>query len=64
MTVTGGVPNFPVSLSDNKLDTMVHPDMTIVIKPIYETGTLKSLCIAGHPEPSKESGNPKLINAT
>ena len=42
---------------------MVHPEITIVMMPKLETETSKSRCIAGHPEPKRESGSPKLMKA-
>ena len=61
--MTPRVPNFLVSLSDNKLDTIVPPEITIDTMPIYDIGAFSSPYIAGHPDPSSESGNPKLMNA-
>ena len=63
LTVTIRVPSFRVSLSDRRLDTIVPPEMTIATIPIKETGTFKSLCMAGQPEPRSESGTPRLIKA-
>lgn len=60
ITVTIRVPSFLVSLSENKLDIIVPPDIIMETIPIKETGTFKSLCIAGHPEPSRESEDQDL----
>ena len=62
-TVTIRVPSFPVSLSERRLDTMVPPEITIETMPMQETETCSSVCITGHPDPSSESGRPRLINA-
>ena len=37
--------------------------MIIEMIPIYDTGTPSSACMTGQPEPSSESGSPRLINA-
>ena len=62
-TVTHLVPNLRVNLSDSRLDTIVPPETTIVTMPMYETGTPSSTCITGQPEPSSESGSPRLMKA-
>ena len=62
-TVTTCVPNLRVSLSEKRLDTMVPPEMIMEIIPINEMGTFRSSCMTGHPEPSSESGSPRLIKA-
>ena len=62
--VTMRAPSLRVSLSENRLDTIVPPEITMETIPIYETGTSKSACMAGQPDPSRESGSPKLIKAT
>lgn len=62
-TVTPEVPNRRVSLLEKRLDTMVPREMMVERIPIKETGTPSSRCITGHPEPSKESGSPRLTKA-
>jgi len=42
-------------------DMIVIKDMDINTYPAQDEGTLNSTCISGHPEPSKESGSPRLI---
>ena len=61
--VTAQVPNFLVTLSETRLEIIVPPDIVIEIMPIYDTGTPSSACITGQPEPSSESGRPRLMNA-
>ena len=46
-----------------RLDTIVPPEMSIEMIPIYDIGTFISKCIAVQPEPSRESGRPRLIKA-
>ena len=62
-TVTIRVPSLCVSRSDSRLDTIVPPEMTIDTMPMNDTGTLSSACMTGQPEPSSESGRPRLMNA-
>ena len=62
-TVTPAVPNRRVRRLEKRLDRMVHRETTVERMPIKETGTPSSRCITGHPEPSKESGSPRLTKA-
>lgn len=62
-TVTTRVPSFRVSRSDRRLDMTVPPDMIMETIPMKEMGTFSAACMTGHPEPSSESGSPRLIKA-
>jgi hypothetical protein len=62
IAVTSPAPSLLVILSDNRLDIMVHPAISIVNIPAYDIGTPSSPYIIGHADPSKESGSPRLIN--
>ena len=57
------VPNFLISLSENKLEMIVPAETIMEISPIKDRGTLISACMMGHADPNSESGRPKLINA-
>ena len=61
--VTAGVPQARVRRSESRLERMVQAEMTIVTMPMYDTGTPSSPCMAGQPDPSRESGRPRLIKA-
>lgn len=63
IAVTSPTPKRRVSRSDIRLDTMVPPAMIIVMNPANQSGTPRSACIAGHPEPTRESGRPRLTKA-
>ncbi len=54
--VTHPVPKRRIIFADNKLDTMVPPDIVSVTKLAQETGRSKSLQIAGHAVPNKAWG--------
>jgi hypothetical protein len=43
-------------------EMIVMNDIAIDTYPAYEEGTPKAACITGHPEPSSESGSPRLTN--
>ena len=62
-TVTAAVPNLWMRRSASRLETMVPPEMIMVTMPMYETGTLSSRWMTGQPEPKRESGSPRLMNA-
>ena len=55
--------NFLESLSENRLETVVPTEISIVIIPADASDTPRSLCISGHAAPRSESGSPRLINA-
>ena len=38
-------------------------EITMDTTPMYDTGTPSSACMTGQPEPSSESGRPRLMNA-
>ena len=61
--VTRPVPNRFTMRSDKRLDRMVPPEMIMETMPTEESGTPKAGCIAGQPEPSSESGRPRLMKA-
>ena len=63
ITVTARVPSLLISLSDNRLDNTVPPDIIMDTTPRNETGTFSSPRIAGQADPSRESGSPRLIKA-
>ena len=63
IAVTRPVPNYRISLSHIRLDRIVPPAIIIEIIPAKDMDVSNSLYITGQPEPSKESGNPRLINA-
>ena len=44
-------------------DIIVMNDMVMETYPAYDEGTPRSVCIAGQPDPSSESGSPRLMNA-
>ena len=60
---TNGVPIFATSLFVRSADAIVQTEIISVITPAHETDASRSECITGQAEPSKESGNPKLIKA-
>ena len=63
MVVMVATPKRCINLPLNKLDITV-PEATIIdIIPAKCIGTFKLLNIEGQPEPSSESGNPRLMNA-
>ena len=64
IAVTFPVPSFLISLSVNKLEIIVQPDITIVKIPAYDKGMFSSSLMIGQADPSSESGRPRLINAT
>ena len=57
-------PNFNVIRSESNAETMVNMEITAEMPPAQDTGTFRSWLMVGHADPSRESGNPKLINAT
>ena len=61
--VTVPVPNRCIIGPLNKLETTVPVAAIIDMMPPYATGTFNVLNMEGQPEPSKASGNPRLINA-
>lgn len=61
--VTNPAPSFFVILSERRLDTIVPPEIIIVIIPAYDTGSESSARITGHADPRSESGSPRLMNA-
>jgi len=63
MEVTSPVPNFRVKRSDMRLAAIVPPEIIMETIPANDSGTLNESFIAGHAEPSNESGKPRLTNA-
>ena len=61
--VTLPAPKRWVRRSEARLETMVPLAIRTVRKPANETGTPRSWCITGHPEPTSESGSPRLMKA-
>jgi hypothetical protein len=61
--VTFAVPNFLIITPLSKLERIVPNEIVMDMIPAALKGTPKSLRITGQAEPSKESGNPKLMNA-
>ena len=62
-SVTRPVPNRLMILALIKLDTTVPQETMMEITPAKDKGAERVTCIAGHAEPNKESGSPKLMKA-
>ena len=63
-SVTFPVPNRLMSLVLIRLETTVPHETTMDTTPAKDSGAERSTCMAGQAEPKRESGRPKLINAT
>ena len=61
-TVTPLVVKRAVSRSDRRLEQMVPPVMIMETMPAAERGWSKTRRMVGQPEPSRESGRPRLMN--
>lgn len=62
--VTRPVPKRPMSAAEERLETMVPQQVTIVTMLPHETGAPRSGCMAGHAAPKSESGMPRPTKAT
>lgn len=61
--VTTPAPNRRVARSEARLERMVPPAMIIVMMLANPTGTPRSRCMTGQPDPTRESGRPRLMKA-
>ncbi|MOA29898.1 hypothetical protein D3C78_1509420 [compost metagenome] len=61
--VTFPVPNRARTEPLARLETIVLPAITMESTPAVPSDAFRSILITGHAAPSRESGNPKLINA-
>ena len=62
--VIRGNGDFNVIRSESSAETIVNMEITAEMPPAHATGTFRSWLMVGHADPSSESGNPRLINAT
>ena len=62
-TVTMRVPSRCVRRSESRLERIVPPEITMDTMPMKDTDTPSSACMTGQPEPSSESGSPRLMKA-
>ena len=62
--VTLPAPNFNVIRSESSAETIVNMEITAEMPPAHATGTFRFWLMVGHADPSSESGNPRLTNAT
>ena len=53
-----------MSAAEERLETTVPQQVTIVTALPHETGTPRSGCMAGHAAPKSESGMPRPTKAT
>ena len=61
IVVTLPVPSFLMSISLNRAERIVPPEMIILMMQAKDTGTARLSYILGQAEPSRPSGSPRLI---